>query len=142
MTWAQQFLLNGFIHSLAGVPWFDHCGEPDPEAVIAGDLVEAWDDWGSEMMAVWSPQTHALEKTAVGALGEGGVDAIFAAVSKATETPLREGAFRYFERRPADSEIAEAGVDEGLWPGPFRSSFSWTSGGGASPDAPLRALWP
>jgi hypothetical protein len=116
MTAAQQSALKDFLHSLVGVRWFAHCGEPDPVAVVADDLVDAWDNWNLEMMAVWSPPTHALEQAAVSELGDGGVDVIFAAVSQAVDAPLREGATRYFERRPPDSEVAATATDLGLWP--------------------------
>jgi hypothetical protein len=116
MTAAQQSALEAFLHSLAGTPWFAHCGEPDPVAVVAVDLVDAWDNWNSEMLAVWSPQTHALEQAAVSELGDDGVEALFATVSQAVDAPLREGATLYFERRPRDSEVAATATDLGLWP--------------------------
>ena len=116
MTTVQQSALEAFLHSLVNVCWFAHCGEPDPAAVVADDLVDACDNWNSEMMNVWLPQTQALEQSAVGELSEGGLDSIFAAVSQAVDAPLREGATRYFERRPADSEVAATATDLGLWP--------------------------
>jgi hypothetical protein len=116
MTAAQQSALKAFLHSLVGVCWVAHCGEADPMAVVADDLVDAWDNWNSEMLAVWSPQTHALEEAAISELSDGGVEAIFAAVSQAVDAPLREGATRYFEKRPADSEVAVTNTDLGLWP--------------------------
>lgn len=116
MTVAQQTALKSFIHSIVGVRWFAHCGEPDATAVIADDLVDAWDSWNSEMLAAWSLQTHALEYVAINELGDGGVGEIFAAVSQLVDAPLREGVARYFERRPANSEVATTATDLGLWP--------------------------
>jgi hypothetical protein len=116
MTAAQGSALSEFLRSLADVSWFAQCGEPDPTAIVAGDLVEAWHGWNWEMLAVWSPETHALERLAVGVLGEAGVDAIFDAVSRAMDDRLGAAMESYFERRPPDSEAALTNADRGLWP--------------------------
>jgi hypothetical protein len=116
MTDAQRNVLTSFLRSLADLPWFAHCGEPHANAIVAPDLVEAWDGWGSEMMAVWSPETHSLERIAVGELEESGVDAIFDTVSRTLGAALLAGIEQYFERRPTNTEAAEINADRGLWP--------------------------
>ena len=77
----RQTAVSNFIASLADVAWLSRAGEPDDAAIVADDLVDAWDGWNAEMVAVWRPQTHALERVAVDALGEEGVDAVFDDVS-------------------------------------------------------------
>src|SRR5262245_65714300 len=101
MTPAQASTLGAFLRALANVPWFTRCGEPEASAMLASDLAEAWDVWHSP--TVWSIQTHALESVAVAALGEAGVDAVFARVSEATEEPQRAAMEVYFNRRPVCS---------------------------------------
>ena len=105
-----------FIESLRGVQWLARCGEPDAITIVPLDLVEAWDCWESAMLALWSPATHALERSAVERLGEDGVDSIFEAVSLAVDERIRQAMADYFERRPANSEATLANADRGLWP--------------------------
>jgi hypothetical protein len=112
MASTQHPLLNSFIQSLGDIRWFAHAGEPHPTAIVASDLVQAWDQWNGEMLAVWSPETHALERIAVAELGDSEVDAIFEAVSGAVDVAVRDGMERYFERRSFDVTNA----DRGLWP--------------------------
>jgi hypothetical protein len=115
MTVAQRLALTRFLRSLADVPWFAHCGEPDASAIVAPDLVAAWDWWNS-MVAVWSLETRALERIAVGELGESGVDTIFDTVARTVDEGLRAGMEQYFERRPANTQVAVTNADLGLWP--------------------------
>lgn len=111
MTADQNSALTAYLNSLDGVSWFSHCGEPDTDLVVAEDLVDAWDNWNAERLAAWLPQSRALERTAVSALGEDDVDAIFAAVSRFLYKPLLEGINAYFERWPYDL----TNTDRALW---------------------------
>jgi hypothetical protein len=103
--------LATFIASLADVPWLAHAGDRDDAAIVADDLVDAWDGWNSEMMKVWSPQTHALERVAVDELGEDGVRAVFESVAHATGDRLVEAIEHFYDTRSAD----ETGADRGMW---------------------------
>lgn len=103
MTEAQHIALTTFLDALRSIPWFDHCGDPDPTAIVTKDLAEAWDGWNYEMVDVWSPQSHALEKVAIAEIGDSGVDTIFATVCQAMEEPLCAGLDRYVNRWPRDN---------------------------------------
>jgi hypothetical protein len=48
----HQAALATFIASLADVQWLANAGDPDDAAIVAEDLVDAWDGWNSEMIAV------------------------------------------------------------------------------------------
>ena len=52
----HQAALAAFIASLADVPWLANAGDPDDAAIVADDLVDAWDGWNSEMVAVRRPE--------------------------------------------------------------------------------------
>lgn len=112
----QRSSLRTYIDSLIDVPWFALCGKPDASVIVAADLVEAWDRWNSEMLAVWLPETHALERLALSQLGESGVEAIFEAVSRDVGDRIAVSMEQYFERRPSDSEFAMTNTDRGLRP--------------------------
>jgi hypothetical protein len=111
MTPEQHSALTDFLKSLVDVPWLTHCNDPLSNAIVARDFLNAWDGWGAEMMAVWSPETHALEKAAVSVLGESGVDAIFATVSREMDAAIQNGMEYYFDHISTD----ETNGDRGLW---------------------------
>lgn len=116
MTEIQQSALSEFLLSLTAIQWFTYCGEPDSNYVVAADLVEAWDDWNSNMIAIRLPETERLERIAVGKLGESEVNAIFETVSTESDEVLRAGMEGYFNRRPACSRSTIINADRGLWP--------------------------
>ena len=111
-TAAQRDALELFIASLCNVRWLAHAGDPDGAAIVADDLVDAWDAWNAEMVTAWAPQTERLEGIARAELGEAGVDAVFDTVSRAVDAPLRAAMEDYFENRSTDATNA----DRGLWP--------------------------
>lgn len=116
MNDAQRHSLTEFLESIAEIKWLARCGEPQPGAIVATDLCNAWDGWGRHMTAIWSQATHSLECVAIDDLGTAIVDEIFASVSEETDESLRLAMERYFERRPLNSEVAEMNADRGLWP--------------------------
>lgn len=108
----QQDALAAFIASLADVRWLAHTGDRDDAAIVADDLVDAWDGWNSEMLAAWRPEVYRLERLALAELGAAGVDAVFDEVSGAADAPLRAAMERYFDTHSTDKTNA----DRGLWP--------------------------
>jgi len=107
----QQNALATFIAALSGVRWLANAGDRDEAAIVADDVVDAWDGWNSEMLAAWTPETTRLEQIAVAEMGEAGLDAVFDAVSCAVDVPLRAAMDRYFDTRSTD----ETNTDRGLW---------------------------
>jgi hypothetical protein len=108
----RQAALATFVASLADVPWLANAGDPDDAAMVAEDLVDAWDGWNSEMLAVWKPETERLERVALDELGEDGLSTVFESVSNSTADALAEAMERYFDTRSKD----ETHTDRGLWP--------------------------
>jgi hypothetical protein len=107
----QQDALTAFVVSIDDIPWLAHCGDPDESAIVAGDLVDAWDGWNAEMIAAWLPQSKQLEINAARELGEPGVDIVFDTVSRAIDVNLTAAMEWYFENRSRDN----TGADRGLW---------------------------
>ena len=122
----QENALNTFITSLGDVRWLASAGQPDDSAVVARDLLDAWDGWNAAMLAVWGPEARRLEQVAAAELGEAGIDAVFDAVSGAVDAPLRAAMDRYFDARSADATNA----DRGLWPewlDAMKRDLSWAA---------------
>lgn len=122
----KQDSLTKFIASLTDVCWLARLGEHDEMAIVSDNLVDAWDNWNSQMLAVWTPKTHSLEQVAVAELGEAGVDAIFEALSSAIDAPLRAAIARYFDICSTD----DTGTDRGLWPewlDSMKRDLSWAA---------------
>jgi hypothetical protein len=118
--------LATFIASVADLSWLAHAGERDEAVIVADDLVDAWDGWNSDMLAAWVPQTKRLEQVAMAELGGAGVHAVFDAVSRAVDAPLRAAIERYFDTRSTD----ETNADRGLWPEWFdamKRDLSWAA---------------
>src|SRR5262245_23721624 len=97
-------MLTTFLNSFADVPWLANAGKPRSDAVIVPDVVTGWDDWNSQMMETWFPQTHALESLARDIIGEPEIERIFSAVSTRIDEPVRNALQRYFDNRPNINE--------------------------------------
>jgi len=116
MTPEQHDSLNRFVASLADIKWFAHAGESHDVAEVVPDVVVGWDDWNAQMLAVWKPNSEALERRARKSIGDSAIDEIFNAVSVAIYENARDGMHDYFDRRPTDSPNTETDADLGLWP--------------------------
>lgn len=116
MTIRQQSTLNAFLKSVSDVPWFSNCGNADVTAIVPSDLVEAWDRWNDEMLAIWLPQTKALEDIAIIRIGEADLSEIFMVISDALDVPMCVGMEEYYDRRSANLEASITNSDRGLWP--------------------------
>jgi hypothetical protein len=126
LTPAHQNAVATFVASLTDLPWLAHAGDRDEAAVVADDLVDAWDGWNAEMLSAWAPQTKRLEQIAAAELGEAGVDEVFEAVSRALDLPLRTAIERYFNTRSRD----ETNADRGIWPewlDAMKRDLSWAA---------------
>lgn len=112
----QERRLEAFLESLSDVPWFANAGRPSTTYHVAADAVVAWDDWNAAMLAVWLPRSEQLEATAIQAIGDPAIEAIFTRVDQAIEPSLHAGVRAYFARRPDNTENTACGADTGLRP--------------------------
>ena len=116
MAAGREDRLETFLRSLEGVPWFSRAGAPSTTHHVVADAVVGWDDWSSEMMAVWRVRSERLEADARETIGDPSIEHIFSRVEAVLEPQVRAGVKAYFARRPNTTENTDCGADSGLWP--------------------------
>ena len=103
--------LREFLRPLPAVPWLSRAGDSFPDGVVVTSITEGWDDWNDEMMAVWRSRSEELESTALQAIGDQGIDEVFAEAANVTGPPIEMALRWYLDHRQTISDS-----DRGLWP--------------------------
>ena len=96
--------MHSFLEYLDGPPLLAHCGEPSQDYRVEHSLLQAWDNWNREMLAVWEPETCQLEERAGQGIGEDEIDHVFERVSAAVGDRLWQSWCAFVQRMSLEGE--------------------------------------
>lgn len=102
-----------FIEEISPIKWFANGGVPCDKYLLVHSVYEAYDNWNSNYLSIWEPQTDLLEKLAEEIIGDDAIDDIFETVSMAMDKDIWN-AWQEFrvragleEQNALDEEITE-----------------------------------